>query len=129
MDLHVVFEKAKAIVRRYPEAQIELEGADMGVMSDTGHEMPVILQNVVKKLGWPKPKLAPDIAISDLRYWSIVGSLGSGMVLTVTMLARPTNLWKLNRCCTLFVLIWWPRCSIYRKTALRDVCNDSKELG
>ncbi|KAJ5497462.1 hypothetical protein N7463_009449 [Penicillium fimorum] len=76
MDPEVVFKEAKAIVGRYPEAQIEFEGADIGDISATDHEMPVILQNVVTKLGWPKPKLTPDIAISDLRYWRYRGIPG-----------------------------------------------------
>lgn len=76
MDPEVVFKKAQAIVGRYPEACIELEGADIGDISTTDHEMPVILQNTVTQLGWPKPKLTPDIAISDLRYWRYRGIPG-----------------------------------------------------
>ncbi|KAJ5511109.1 hypothetical protein N7453_003212 [Penicillium expansum] len=76
MDPEVVFKKAQAIVGRYPEACIELEGADIGDISTTDHEMPVILQNIVTQLGWPKPKLTPDIAISDLRYWRYRGIPG-----------------------------------------------------
>ncbi|KAF2127193.1 hypothetical protein P153DRAFT_398548 [Dothidotthia symphoricarpi CBS 119687] len=70
---HSVFSEASKIVARYPEAHIRLEGADAADISDSEHEMTPIFQHVVTDLGWPKPQMAPDTAISDLRYWRYRG--------------------------------------------------------
>ncbi|WZH47103.1 uncharacterized protein QYS62_008245 [Fusarium acuminatum] len=69
LNPHVIFEKASDIVSRYPEARIELMRADLGDISNPDNEMVAILQDTVIDLGWPKPQLVPDVAISDLRYW------------------------------------------------------------
>lgn len=69
----IVFSKARNIVARYPEAEIELEGVDSADVSDPESEMAIILQETVEDLGRIKPEMTPDIAISDCRYWRFRG--------------------------------------------------------
>ncbi|WP_171056252.1 M20/M25/M40 family metallo-hydrolase [Paenibacillus sinopodophylli] len=73
-DAYVVFSKAREIVARYPEASIELEGVDSADVSNPESEMANILQETVKGLGWNKPEMVPDVAISDCRYWRYRGT-------------------------------------------------------
>lgn len=68
-DPYVVFSKARDIISRYSEAEIELEGVDSADVSDPENEMAIILQETVEGLGRNKPVVIPDIAISDCRYW------------------------------------------------------------
>ncbi|MCW3792662.1 M20/M25/M40 family metallo-hydrolase [Paenibacillus sp. LS1] len=73
-DPYVVFSKARDIISRYPEAEIELEGVDSADVSDPDSEMAQILQETVMGLGWAKPEMVPDVAISDCRYWRYRGT-------------------------------------------------------
>lgn len=75
-DPNLVLKKASTIVAKYPEAQIHIEGVDAADISDPDHEMSRILQDTVTDLGWPRPQLVPDVAISDLRYWRTRGTPG-----------------------------------------------------
>ena len=76
LDPRAVFKEASEIIARYPEAQVHLEGADPGDISDPEHEMAEILQRTVTELGWVQPQIVPDVAISDLRYWRYRGIPG-----------------------------------------------------
>lgn len=76
VDPHSIFQRAKEIVASYPDAQIHLEGADAGDVSNPDHEMTKILQDTVVELGRPRPQVVPDVAISDLRYWRYRGVPG-----------------------------------------------------
>ncbi|OME57256.1 hypothetical protein BSK61_09305 [Paenibacillus odorifer] len=73
-DPYTIFSKARDIVSRYPEAEIKLEGVDSADVSDPDSEMARILQETVEDLGWNKPVLVPDVAISDCRYWRYRGT-------------------------------------------------------
>ncbi|MGZ0043083.1 M20/M25/M40 family metallo-hydrolase [Paenibacillus ottowii] len=73
-DPYMIFSKARDIVARYPEAEIEMEGVDSADVSDPDSEMAHILQETVEGLGWTKPEMVPDVAISDCRYWRYRGT-------------------------------------------------------
>ncbi|MCY8979234.1 M20/M25/M40 family metallo-hydrolase [Bacillus halotolerans] len=73
-DPYVVFSKARDIVARYPEAKFEFEGVDSADVSDPESEMAIILQETVEGLGWTKPEMTPDVAMSDCRYWRYRGT-------------------------------------------------------
>lgn len=73
-DPHAISAQAREIVERYPEAEFELEGADAADISDPDSEMAVILQETVEGLGRAKPEMAPEIAISDCRFWRYRGT-------------------------------------------------------
>lgn len=63
----------KAVVNRYPDAAMVIDGVDMPDISPPDGELANILSDVVVKLGKAKPVMTPDIALSDCRYWRHLG--------------------------------------------------------
>ena len=68
-DIGLLHEKIKEISDRYPEVEIRVDGVDLPDYSNPDGELPALIQDVCKSLGYKRPVLTPDIAISDCRYW------------------------------------------------------------
>lgn len=66
-------EKLRDIMKKYPEADMSIDGIDLPEMSDATGDFPMLIQNAAESIGLKKPILTPDIAISDCRYWRYRG--------------------------------------------------------
>jgi acetylornithine deacetylase/succinyl-diaminopimelate desuccinylase-like protein len=73
-DCYAIFAEAKAIVARFGEAELFLEGIDPPDISSVDGELARILQDTVEGLGMPRPDMTPAVAISDCRYWRYRGT-------------------------------------------------------
>ncbi|MCW3792658.1 M20/M25/M40 family metallo-hydrolase [Paenibacillus sp. LS1] len=73
-DSQLVYSHAQDIIARYPEAEIQLDGDSPADISDPDSEMAHILQETVENLGWIRPEMVPDVAISDCSYWRYRGT-------------------------------------------------------
>ncbi|OOF70002.1 M20/M25/M40 family metallo-hydrolase [Rodentibacter caecimuris] len=74
IDCETVIVQMRAIISRYPQAELIIYGYDKGEQSDPEHPIVGILQEVVTNLGKLRPEPTPDIALSDCRYWRYQGT-------------------------------------------------------